>query len=194
MRAYAALLRSNPNFTRLWLAQVVSLAGDWFNTIALSALVVAYSPQNSGWAVSLLLLARTFPALIVSPFAGVLVDRFNRKTLLVWTNMLRAAVVLGFLLCTQGPEWLWLIYVLSVIQFALSAIFEPSQQAILPSLVSETELIPANTLNTITWSVMLAFGAALGGVVAALVGVGAALAIDALSFLVAGLLSVSVHY
>ncbi|MDZ4768993.1 MAG: MFS transporter [Chloroflexota bacterium] len=194
MRAYLDLLRSNPNFARLWLSQVVSLTGDWFNTIALSALVVAYSPQNAGWAVSLLLLARTVPPLLISPFAGVLIDRFDRKALLVWTNYLRALVVIGFLLTTTDAGWLWLIYVLSILQFALAAIFEPCQQAITPSLVERDDLVTANTLNTVTWSVLLAFGAVIGGVVASVVGLSAALLIDAVSFMIAGLLAASVRY
>ncbi len=194
MQAYLSLLRRNPNYARLWYAQLVSLTGDWFNTIALSALVVAYSPENSGWAISLLLLARTLPPLVISPIAGVLIDRFNRKLLLVWTNYLRVLVVLGFLVAAQGPEWLWLIYVLSIIQFALSAVFEPGQQAITPSLVGRDDLVTANTLNTVTWSVLLAIGAVLGGVVAAVVGLEVALLIDAITFLVAGLLLSTVRY
>ena len=185
MTSYARLLRDNPDFARLWLAQVISLLGDWFTTIALSALVVQYSPGSEGLAISGLLLARFVPAMLLSPLAGVLVDRFDRKRLLVLSNLLRAFVVLMFLVATSGPEWLWLIYVLTILQFVLSSAFEPGQSAIIPAVVARTGLLLANTLVSITWSVMLALGAILGGIIATLFGTGVALLINALTFAVA---------
>lgn len=192
MSVYLRLLRENQGYSLLWLAQVVSLAGDWFNTIALSALVVAYSPGSEGLAISGLLLARFVPPMLISPVAGVLIDRFNRKRLLIWSNLLRAGVVILFLIATQGAEWLWLIYLLTVIQFTLSAVFEPGQSALIPSLLRPGDLVTGNTLVSITWSVMLAIGAILGGAVASLFGANTALIIDALTFLVAALLIVPV--
>ncbi len=188
MRNYARLLRDNPDYARLWLAQVVSLLGDWFNTITLIALVTAYSPEYTGLAVSGFLLARFIPPTLISPFAGVLVDRFDRKRLLLWSNWLRALVVLLLVLTTQGPEWLWVIYALTAAQFVLSSVFEPAQSSLLPNLVRESDLITANTLVNITWSAMLAFGAVIGGVVGELLGGNVALIIDALTFVVAALL------
>ena len=188
MQRYAGLLRRNPDFARLWLSQVISLLGDWFDTITLLALVAHYSPENSGLAVSGLLLARYIPPMVISPVAGVLVDRFDRKRLLVWSNWLRAIVVLLLVLTTSGPQWLWLIYVLTVIQFSLSAVFEPGQSAVIPNLVKGNDLVIANTLGNITWSAMLAFGAVIGGGVSAALGANTALLIDALTFAVAGLL------
>ncbi len=188
MQRYAQLLQRNPDFSRLWLAQVISLLGDWFDTITLLALVAHYSPENAGLAVSGLLLSRYIPPMVISPITGVLVDRFDRKTLLVWSNWLRAIVVLGLVLTTNGPQWLPLIYILTVIQFSLSAVFEPGQSAVIPNLVTGNDLVIANTLGNITWSAMLAFGAVIGGVVSAALGANIALVIDAVTFLVAGLL------
>ncbi len=180
MKVYLQLLRNNPDFARLWIAQVISLLGDWFNTIALSALVSRYS-GGSGLAVSGLLLARFLPPLLVSPAAGVLIDRFDRRRVLIISDLLRAVIVLLMLLAT-GPEHLWLIYGLTVVQFSLSALFEPGRSAIMPSLVKPADLLAANTLGNVTWSVMLAVGAMAGGAVAALFGTAAALVIDAASF------------
>ncbi|MEP7291146.1 MAG: MFS transporter [Chloroflexota bacterium] len=188
MRNYAQLLRDNPDYARLWLAQVISLLGDWFNTITLLALVTAYSPENIGLAVSGFLLARFIPPMLISPFAGVLVDRFDRKRLLLWSNWLRAVVVVLLLLTTQGAQWLWLIYALTATQFVLSSVFEPAQSAALPNLVRGDDLVKANTLVNITWSAMLAFGAVIGGVVGTLFGANAALLIDAGTFIFAALL------
>ncbi|MEO8395380.1 MAG: MFS transporter [Chloroflexota bacterium] len=192
MRNYVQLLRNNPDYTRLWLAQVISLLGDWFDTITLLALVAVYSPEYQGLAISGLLLARYIPAMALSPFTGVLIDRFDRKRLMIWSNWLRALVVLGLVLTTQGPQWLPLIYLLTVFQFSLSAVFEPAQSAITPSLVSESDLLRANTLGNVTWSAMLAFGAAIGGLVSAVVGANVALLIDSLTFVVAALLIMSI--
>jgi MFS family permease len=186
MSNYRQLLRNNPDYTRLWLAQAVSLLGDWFDTIVLFALVSKFS-NNSGIAVAGLLLARFLPPLLVSPFAGVLVDRLNRKRLLIISDLLRSATVLMFLLAT-GPEHLGLIYVLTIIQFMLSAVFEPGRSALLPSVVQKSDLVLANTLGSVTWSVMLAAGAAVGGLVAGLFGTGFALVVDSLSFLLSALL------
>jgi MFS family permease len=183
VKSYIRLLQNNPNFGKLWSAQVVSLLGDWFNTIVLSTRVVNYS-DGSGLAISLFLMARFLPPLIVGPFAGVLVDRFDRKRILIYSNILRTGIVLLFLLTTT-PNTLWLIYVLTIIQFTLSALFEPGQSAITPSLVSHNDLVLANTLASITWSVMLAVGAIIGGAVSAIFGESFALIFDALTFAVA---------
>ena len=193
MIKYSRLLRDNPDFARLWLAQVVSLLGDWFGTIVLSTLVVRYSPGSEGLAVSGLLLARFIPSMLISPVAGVLVDRFDRKWLLGISNLLRVGVVLMFLLPLDNPGLLWLIYLLSVIQFILSSVFEPGQSSLIPNLVRREDLVLANTLISVTWSVMLALGAVAGGVVATLFGTAVALMINAMTFMVATLLIMSIR-
>ena len=186
MAAYIQLLRRRPDFAHLWLAQVVSLLGDWFNTIVLSALVAEYS-GGSGLAVSGFLLARFLPPLLISPFAGVLVDRFNRKRLLIMSDIGRAIVML-LLLLTLQPDRLWLIYVLTVAQWSISAVFEPGRAALIPTLLPREELVLANTLSSITWSVMLATGAVAGGVVAALLGTQAAHVVAAITFTLSAVL------
>ncbi len=168
----------------------MSLLGDWFTTIALSTVVARYS-GGSGLAVGALVLARFVPAMLVGPFAGVLVDRMNRKRLLIFSDVVRVFVVLGFLLAVSADH-LWLIYVLSVIQFSFSALFEPCRSAIIPSLVSTDELVIANTLGSVTWSVMLAVGAVVGGLVTALVGPALALLIDSSTFAISALLIMSI--
>mgnify|MGYP005846159517 CR=1 FL=1 len=191
--AYFTVLGRNPDFARLWMAQVVSLLGDWFSTIVLSALVVRYSPGSEGLAVSGLLMARFIPPMLISPVAGALVDRFDRKRLLIWSNLLRVLIVLGFIATTDNPDLLWLIYVLSVLQFILSAAFEPGQSALIPNVVQPDDLVAANTLVSVTWSVMLALGAVVGGVVATLLGPNTALLIDAATFLVAAAFIASIR-
>lgn len=183
MQQYFRILSAYPDFRRLWLANVISLTGDWFNTIVMSALVVRYSPGSEGTAISLLLLARFVPPMIISPLAGVLIDNLNRKHLLIASNLLRALVVLSFLLVIEDPALLWVVYLLNIVQFILGAVFEPGQAAMIPSLVAREDWVQANTLFSVTWSVMLAFGAAVGGLVATLFGAAFALAVDSLTFL-----------
>ncbi|MEL6403245.1 MAG: MFS transporter [Chloroflexota bacterium] len=186
MRLYLRLLRDNPEYTKLWLAQVISLTGDWFNTIVLIGLVTQFS-NGSATAISLFLAARVLPPMVFGPMAGVLLDRFNRKHILMWSNFLRAMIVPLYLFA-QGPETLWIIYVVVIIQFTLSTVFEPGQGAILPALVEPKYLIEGNTLFSVTWSVMLALGAILGGVFAFVFGAQAALIMDAATFAIGGLL------
>lgn len=192
MQDYVSLLRRNPAYTRLWIAQAISLLGDWFSTIALSALVVEYS-GGSGAAVSWLLVARFLPPLIIGPFAGVLVDRTNRKHLLIVSDVARTVIVLLFLTVSNASN-LWLIYVLTIIQFSFAALFEPARSAFIPSLVRQDDLVRANVLGSVTWSVMLAAGAAIGGGVAALLGTKLALLIDAMSFALSALCIASIRH
>ncbi len=117
---YVALLRRNREFRQLWLGQVVSQLGDWFNTIALFTLVLRLT--GSGRAVGLVLVARFLPSVVLGPLSGVLADRFDRRHIMIASDAARAVVVLGFLF-VRGPEQVWLVYVLTVLQLAFSAFF-----------------------------------------------------------------------
>jgi len=191
---YLKLISSNRDFAKLWAAQLVSLLGDWFSTIVISALIVSYTEETGyqGVAVSAFLIARLIPPLLMRPLAGVLADRFDRKRLLIASDILRALAVLGLLFTTQGPEYLPLVYVFIVIQFLVSSIFEPARNAIMPSILYRHQLIIGNTLSSVTWSAMLAIGAITGGIVAELLGTQAALLVDALTFIVSALLVVTI--
>jgi MFS family permease len=185
MSIYLALLRGNRNYRHLWLSAVVSQIGDWFNLIASASLIQELT--TSGTAVSLLFLARFVPLFVFSPFAGVLADRFDRRTLMVGSDMLRVGTALGFLLVRDASQ-IWLFYLLTVMQFALSAIYTPTSTAMLANVVRRDELITANALNSFTWSTMLAVGSLLGGLATGLFGRSAAFMLDALTFLIGGLL------
>lgn len=176
---YITLLRGNSNYRALWYGEVVSLFGDWFNLIA-SAALVSYLTQ-SGLALSSLFVVRMLAPFIVSPFAGVAADRYNRKTLLILADLFRGIVVLGFLLVRE-PQHVWFLYVLTAVQLAFSGVFFPARNAILPDIVTRKELGAANALSSSTWSVMLSIGAALGGLVAGGWGIYPAFVIDSLTF------------
>ena len=182
---YLSFLQLRPKFRSLWLAQVISLTGDWFNTIASVIIINRYSP--SGLAVGGLFIARALPPFLLGPLAGVVADRFDRRKILILSDILRAGIVLGFLLVDR-PERLWLLYVLTVLQFSVSTFFEPARAALVPALVENDELLKANTLSSVTWSAMLTLGGAIGGLTASLFGVRVSLIVDASSFLVSAIL------
>jgi MFS family permease len=164
----------------VWLGSVVSLMGDWFTLIALYSLLD--QTTGSGAAVGLMLAIRFLPAVILGPIAGVVADRFPRRAVMVICDLIRACVVLGFLF-VRDPSQVWLVYVLTFCQMAAASFFDPAEQAAIASTVEPDELVTANTLQGITWSAMLGFGAVAGGVTAALVGRDASFVIDALSYL-----------
>ena len=183
---YLELMRQNPNFRWLWGGQVVSLLGDWFNLIA-SAILIA-ELTGSGLAVGVLFTIRMLAPFVIAPIAGICADRYNRKHLLIITDLVRAVVVLGFLF-VQDANDIWLLYTLTVLLFGVSGFFSPARSAILPDITSPQELGTANTLGAATWSVMLAVGAAIGGLTTGLFGSQTAFVIDGFTFAVsAGLL------
>lgn len=189
MNNYLSFLQLRPKYRALWLAQVISLTGDWFNTIASVIIVNRYSA--SGLAVGGLFIARALPPFLLGPVAGVVADRFDRRKVLILSDVLRAGIVLCFLLVDR-PERLWLLYVLTVLQFSVSTFFEPARAALVPALVENEELLKANTLASITWSAMLTLGGAIGGLTASLFGVRVSLIVDASSFLVSAILVLSI--
>ena len=148
---YAALVRGNRTFRMLWFGQIISLLGDWFNLIASASLVAELT--QSGLAVGGLFVVRMLAPFLMSPIAGVGADRYNRKRILVLTDVSRAVVVLLFLLVRE-PGQVWLLYVVTAVQLSISGFFFPTRNAILPDIVSERELGAANALSSATWSVM----------------------------------------
>ncbi len=179
VQPYLTLLKINRQYRWLWLSQVISLVGDWFNLIATTALIAQLS--GSGMAISGLFVARMLPPFFLGPIVGVVADRFDRRRILVVSDILRLFVVLGFLLVKTEQD-LWLLYALVLLQLSISAFFEPTRSALMPGIVAREDLITANALDGITWSSMLAIGAALGGLATVLLGIQAAFIIDALTF------------
>jgi MFS family permease len=188
---YLELVRTNASFRYLWFGQIISLLGDWFNLIASASLIAVLT--ESGLAVGGLFVVRMLAQFFASPVGGVLADRYNRKNLLILTDLLRAFIVLGFLL-VRKPDDVWLMYVLTALQLAFSGIFIPTRDSILPDIVTSAELGAANALNSITWSSMLAFGAALGGIVAGEWGLRPAFVIDSLTFFISAMFISRVNY
>jgi MFS family permease len=181
---YLELVRTNPHFRRLWIAEIVSLLGDWFNTIALYHLVATLT--GSPLALGAVFIFKMLPLGLASPVAGLIVDRFNRRRLMIGSDLVRAALVLGFLL-VRDASGVPLLYLLIGLQTVAGAVFQPARSASLPNVTSPRELLTANALSAATWSTMLAIGAALGGVATEWLGTDAVFLIDSGTYLVSAL-------
>ena len=178
---FRELLAGNPNYRRIWLGEVASWFGDWFNAIALYTLVRELT--GSPLALGLVFLTKMVPFAAASPLAGLLVDRFNRRRLMIATDLIRALVVLGFLLVRESDD-LYLIYALTGVQVILTAVFIPARSASIPNVTTAGELLTANALSAATWSTLLAIGAALGGVATEWFGVRVVFVLDSVSYLI----------
>ena len=183
--SYTDLLRNNRNFRFLWFGQIVSLLGDWFNLVASAALVGLLT--QSGLAVGSLFVVRMLAPFLVSPIAGVAADRYNRKYVLIAADLIRAVVVLAFLLVRDAGD-VWILYTLTAVQMATSGFFDPAHTAILPDIANRRELGAVNALSSATWSVMLALGAALGGLFSGTFGMYPAFVLDTFTFLLSAVL------
>lgn len=184
------ILRRNPDFTKLYVAQLISFGGDWFTSVAL--LTVVLEKTHSATLAALVFAAQTIPFAIVSPFAGVIVDRFDRKMIMITADVSRALLALGFVF-VQSRGTIWIVFVLLSVLSGISAFFEPASSAALPNLVPRSDLVRANVLMGSAWGTMLVVGAALGGLVAGTLGNTAAFVGDALSFALSGALLLSVR-
>lgn len=185
MAGIRRLLKDNPDYRRLWMAQVVSQAGDWVSHIAVVTLLLRLTGTGTVIAYSLIL--RMLPWVFVAPLAGVLVDRWNRKTILIASDIVRAMVVPCFLFVDDPSHVPW-VYAVVVLQVCASCFFEPARQAILPSIVTREQLLSANALSSATWSLMLAMGSALGGVLISFLGLRFAFVFDAGTYILSSLL------
>jgi len=186
LRGYATLLRRNPDARNLWLSQVVSQLGDWFNTIALLGLLVELTGNPA--AGNLISVAQIIPVAIAGLFlTGVAADRFDRKAIMLVANLARVGIALSFLLI-RTPETAWIAYAGTVGLAIGTAFYMPASSAALPNIVSPRELPVAAMLGQTTFATMLFVGAFLGGAVTTLFGRDAAFIINAASFALSALL------
>jgi MFS family permease len=188
---YTSLLKHNRNFRALWISQIISEAGDWFNNIAV--LGQAMSLTGSGLVVTAILLSKTVPTVLFGPLAGVITDRFSRRTVLLAADYSRALLALGFLLVT-AQERVWMSYLFGGLLTAISIFFNTAKSASIPELTSDKELLPANAMTGSTSALVQTMGAALGGFATHWLGYNAAFVINALSFLGSAAMIYRIHF
>lgn len=179
------LLRANRDVRSLFVAQVVSYAGDWFAYVAFIGVVQDLSGRSI--LVTLVYVAQTLPAFLMTPIAGPTADRFDRRLIIATVSVVQAVAAAGLLL-VGSIGTLWVGYACLCVISALGSFVAPAAQAALPNLArSPAELAKASVLFGSLWGAMLAVGAAIGGVVAGLFGRDVSFAANAVSFVVAAL-------
>ena len=186
MRVYLDLLRREQDFRRAYLAQLIALGGDWFAIIPLLVLLPALT--GSGLWGALVLAVDTLVFALVAPYAGTVVDRLDRRRVLVVANAVAGmSALLLVLVRTEATVWIALVAIGLVA--SAKAFSQPASSAALPNLVDADDLATASVLNGASWGTMLAVGAALGGLVAGTLGTTACFVIDAVLLLGAAVLT-----
>src|SRR5579863_3490345 len=178
MSEFFDLLKNNRNYRFTWSGQVVSEIGDHFNNIAVFGL--ALDITHSGMVVTGVMLSRAIPAVLAGPLAGVVLDRMDRKRIMIASDLVRAVTALGFILALRTHQ-ASLLYIFSALLMFASPFFTSGRASILPSIASEDELHTANSVTQTTQWMTLTLGAFLGGL-SALVGYEWAFLFNALSF------------
>jgi MFS family permease len=182
-RPSALAIFRNRSFTLLWTAQLISSMGTALTSLAAS--IVVYRLTGSAFSVGLMMMAPGAPTLLVGLLAGVFVDRWDRKRIMIGADLLRAVLALLMpVLLPFGVGWL---YALVIASSAITQFFDPAQDSVLPELAGDDELAAANSLMTISIIGATAVGYASAGLLAGTTSIAWAFYLDGLSFVVSAL-------
>jgi Na+/melibiose symporter-like transporter len=179
MRAGWALLRRR-DFGLLWAGGLISETGDWFLLVGLPVWV--FKVTGSSLVTATVFLVGLLPSLVVGPLAGVLADRWDRRRTLVVVSLAEALFLLP-LLAVDGPDRLWIVYLVMAVEASLGQLNDPARNALVPSLVSRNDLVAANALIGLNSNLARLVGSPLGGVLVELAGLPGLVIGDAISFL-----------
>jgi MFS family permease len=180
LSGFTELLRGNRNYRFTWTGQVVSEVGDHYNNVAVFALALANT--GSGLVVAGILISRAICAVLAGPIAGVLLDRMDRKRIMIISDLVRASIAIAFIFgIPQGRTWL--LYVLSGALMFASPFFSSGRASILPTIATKDELHSANSLTQLTQWTTLTVGSFLGGTSVSQFGYKLAFLFNAFSFL-----------
>lgn len=174
-----SVLRTNPVYRRLWLAQAGSWLGDALNNVALAAATLALTRSAADMA--LVLLCRGLPGLVLSPLLGPAIERWPKRRVLLVADLGRGGLALGFIAAFAGRDMAW-VYALSALLGAGASLFGPAQRAALRQVVAVEDLMAANTALMAAAGLVAAAGAALGGLAATWLGPDLAFAMNAASY------------
>ncbi len=190
LRSPFRLLRRSPDLRLLLGAGLVSMTGDWLLSVGLAYSV--YALTGSTLASAAALLSAFIPQVLVGSVAGVFVDRWDRKRTMIVANLL-LAIGLTPLLLVSGAHRIWVVYVVLAVQSCVEVFFSPAEQAFLPKVVEDADLMAANGLNGQIRNLARLIGSGLGGVIAAFAGIRGVAVADAVTFLLAALLIVRIR-
>lgn len=181
----------NSGFRNLWAGQVVSQIGDYFSFLTTMIVVSSFydDTETTTLAVSGMMLANSLPRLLFGMLAGVFVDRWDRRTTMLVSDLLRVGLALAMIPAVIGQN-LWAMYALGFLLSTVGTIFLPAKGAIIPNLVPKEQLIAANSLSQVTMFLSILLGPALGSLTLVLAGEGnqwVAFLIDALTYAVSAI-------
>jgi len=179
------------NFQRLWSAQFISQFGDRIHQLALVGLIAERAP-GSAMGLAKLLAFTILPVFIIQPFAGVLVDRWDRKKTLFICDLGRGLLVLTIPFLFILKESMLPIYAVVFLAFCFSRFYIPAKMSIIPDLVEEDTLLAANSLVSTTGMMAFVFGCALGGFLIDWFGARTGFIIDSATFFISGLIIYSI--
>jgi MFS family permease len=186
--AHWSLFR-NRGFALLWSSGLISMIGAW--TLRVAVPIYVYQMTKSPAATSAVVAVIVAVSLLVAPFAGILVDRWDRRRVLIVANAAHALTLVPLFLVNQEADLPLLLAVLAV-QTALAQFVAPAEHALLPRLVAGDDLAAANALNALNNNLARLIGPAAGGLVAARTGLDGAVLVNVATFLVAMLLMLGV--
>ena len=169
----------NRNFSLMWSGQLISTIGTALTSLAAS--IYVFRLTNSALSVGLMLMATAAPSLVVGLFAGVFVDRYDRKKILITADLLRAVLV--FLIPFLVPLNVIWLYVIVMLTSAIGQFFDPAHESVLPEVATDEELAAANSLMAISSFGSTAIGFAASGFIAAAADISWAFYIDAATFI-----------
>lgn len=179
--------RAYPYYTRYWVATVITRFGDSLDSIAYMWMVLKLT--GSTLAMGTIMVANMLPNIVLGPFAGVLADRYDRKWMVVLCDIARGLLVMGVAaLFYAGRAETWMLYTTTVIGSIFETIQAPARQAITPSIVEQSDLINANSMNSLSESVAQVVGIGAAGAVIAVANTAGAVAVDAVTFWVSAAL------
>jgi MFS family permease len=169
------------NYRLFFFGQLVSVAGTWMQSVAQSFLVLDLT--HSGTQLGLTSAARFLPMFLFGPIGGVFADRMDRKRVLYVTQTL-SGLLAGVFAVTVGTHSirLWIVYLLALALGFVNVFDNPARQSFISEMVSDKDLPNAVTLNSVAMNMARVFGAALGGVIAAAIGLALCFTVNALSF------------
>ncbi|HEY0603025.1 MAG TPA: MFS transporter, partial [Herpetosiphonaceae bacterium] len=173
------------NFALLWTGGIISGFGDWLLLVALPIFV--YNLSGSSLATGAMFIIQILPRVLLAPVAGVFVDRWDRKRVMVISDIIRGVVLLS-LLFVQSTDLLWVVYLVALVMSSVAQFFGPADSALVPSLVEKEDLIAANSLTSLAANLTRLAGPALGGLLMEWIGFNAVIVLDSISFFFSALL------
>jgi MFS family permease len=178
------------DFALLWSGDVISTVGDWVLIVGLPIyiLILTHSVLATGG----MMIAGRLPNILFGSLAGVFVDRWNRKRVMVVADALFALWLLPLLL-VNSIDRVWIVYLVQFAESSIAQFFAPAENALLPNLVGKEQLVAANSLNALSDNLSRLVGPALGGIIIGLAGLSGVVLVDAASFVIAGLLFIFIR-